>query len=595
MAGRCTLYTPTMSVAFYKMNGLGNDFVVVDARARKLKLGADAARRIGDRHRGVGFDQLLVIEPSKGAGDFSLRIWNPDGSEIAPAGDSDDDGLINALDPDSDNDALFDGTELGFGCDDDGIDLAAGHCRADGDMGATTTNPVAADTDGGGVRDGSEDFDLDGEIDSGETDPTTGHGDDDDDVIDTDGDGLSDDLEDELHSDSDDVDSDDDGVEDGDEPNPADDTDGDGLPSVLDVDSDNDGLFDGTELGSNCMGSGTDSDAGHCRADNDGGATQTFPLVADSDGGGASDGSEDSNLNGVVDAGETDPVVGEGDDDEMRTDTDGDGLSDALETELGTGVDDADSDDDGVPDGQEPNPSDDHDGDGDINARDPDSDDDGLFDGTELGNDCSSPAIDEAALTCKADGDMGATTTSAINDDTDFGGKKDGDEDGDKDGVFEDGETDPLDPSDDRVGDACTTDSDCGATDSGVICDDDTCDFGCRGMGGNGCPDGETCSSTTMELGTCDDMPMPMAGNGGSGGMGGPGGEDGGAGEAGAAGSAGDGGASGAAGASGGLPELGTLGGGGCDCRTAPGHSRSTDALFILGALALLWQRRRRG
>ncbi|MDZ4870578.1 MAG: diaminopimelate epimerase [Alphaproteobacteria bacterium] len=75
-----------MSVAFYKMNGLGNDFVVVDARARKLKLGADAARRIGDRHRGVGFDQLLVIEPSKGAGDFALRIWNPDGSETGACG-----------------------------------------------------------------------------------------------------------------------------------------------------------------------------------------------------------------------------------------------------------------------------------------------------------------------------------------------------------------------------------------------------------------------------------------------------------------------------------------------------------------------------
>jgi diaminopimelate epimerase len=75
-----------MSVAFYKMNGLGNDFVVVDARARKLTLGAEAARRIGDRHRGVGFDQLLVIEPSTGKGDYSLRIWNPDGSETGACG-----------------------------------------------------------------------------------------------------------------------------------------------------------------------------------------------------------------------------------------------------------------------------------------------------------------------------------------------------------------------------------------------------------------------------------------------------------------------------------------------------------------------------
>src|SRR5262249_51974279 len=51
-----------MSVAFVKMNGLGNDFVVVDARAHAVRIGPEAARRIGDRHRGVGFDQLLVIE-----------------------------------------------------------------------------------------------------------------------------------------------------------------------------------------------------------------------------------------------------------------------------------------------------------------------------------------------------------------------------------------------------------------------------------------------------------------------------------------------------------------------------------------------------
>ncbi len=68
-----------MAVAFFKMNGLGNDFVVVDARARMVHFSAEAARRIGDRHRGVGFDQLLSIEPSRGAGDAVMRIWNPDG------------------------------------------------------------------------------------------------------------------------------------------------------------------------------------------------------------------------------------------------------------------------------------------------------------------------------------------------------------------------------------------------------------------------------------------------------------------------------------------------------------------------------------
>ena len=75
-----------MGVAFLKMNGLGNDFVVVDTRARPVKLGAAAARKIGDRHRGVGFDQLLVIEPARGGGDFGMKIWNPDGSESGACG-----------------------------------------------------------------------------------------------------------------------------------------------------------------------------------------------------------------------------------------------------------------------------------------------------------------------------------------------------------------------------------------------------------------------------------------------------------------------------------------------------------------------------
>ncbi len=75
-----------MSVTFFKMNGLGNDFVVVDARARKVRFSAEAARRIGDRHRGVGFDQLLSIEPANGAGDAVMRIWNPDGSVAEACG-----------------------------------------------------------------------------------------------------------------------------------------------------------------------------------------------------------------------------------------------------------------------------------------------------------------------------------------------------------------------------------------------------------------------------------------------------------------------------------------------------------------------------
>lgn len=75
-----------MGIAFHKMNGLGNDFVIIDARSQAVAFSAAAARRLGDRHRGVGFDQLLSIEPAKGAGDAIMRIWNPDGSLAGACG-----------------------------------------------------------------------------------------------------------------------------------------------------------------------------------------------------------------------------------------------------------------------------------------------------------------------------------------------------------------------------------------------------------------------------------------------------------------------------------------------------------------------------
>ncbi len=90
-----------------------------------------------------------------------------DGQEPSYAQDTDGDGLINALDPDSDNDGLFDGTELGLGCDDPATDLAAKRCVPDADSGATKTSPLDADTDHGGVTDGAEDANLDGKIDPG--------------------------------------------------------------------------------------------------------------------------------------------------------------------------------------------------------------------------------------------------------------------------------------------------------------------------------------------------------------------------------------------------------------------------------------------
>jgi MYXO-CTERM domain-containing protein len=267
-------------------------------------------------------------------------------------------------------------------------------------------------------------------------------------ATDSDNDGLSDDEEEAIGTDPEDADSDDDGVPDGTEPLPGTDSDGDGLVNALDADSDNDGLFDGTEFGFDCEGEGLDEDAGRCRADADGGATTTDPLNADTDGGGVSDGSEDANLDGAIDPGESNPNNAV--DDDQNVDSDGDGLGDALEDFLGSDPDDADSDDDGVPDGLEPNPSEDTDGDGDVNVLDADSDDDGLFDGTELGFDCEDADTDANRGTCVPDADD-ETTTSPLLSDTDRGGVSDGDEDANKNGRIDAGETDPNDPSDDTT------------------------------------------------------------------------------------------------------------------------------------------------
>ncbi|MEX2644496.1 MAG: diaminopimelate epimerase [Acetobacterales bacterium] len=75
------------AVPFVKMHGLGNDFVVVDARARAFRPTPEQAQAIGDRRRGVGYDQLLIIEPPRnGAAQVFMRIINPDGSESGACG-----------------------------------------------------------------------------------------------------------------------------------------------------------------------------------------------------------------------------------------------------------------------------------------------------------------------------------------------------------------------------------------------------------------------------------------------------------------------------------------------------------------------------
>ena len=77
----------TGTIPFRKMNGLGNDFVVLDARGQSLALGEDAVRAIADRKEGIGCDQIIALEPSERA-DVFMRIWNSDGGEVGACGNA---------------------------------------------------------------------------------------------------------------------------------------------------------------------------------------------------------------------------------------------------------------------------------------------------------------------------------------------------------------------------------------------------------------------------------------------------------------------------------------------------------------------------
>jgi len=79
--------SPLPGLPFMKMHGLGNDFVVIDARREVPEMTPDLARAIADRHRGVGFDQLATIHASADA-DLHLVFWNADGSRSAACGNA---------------------------------------------------------------------------------------------------------------------------------------------------------------------------------------------------------------------------------------------------------------------------------------------------------------------------------------------------------------------------------------------------------------------------------------------------------------------------------------------------------------------------
>jgi diaminopimelate epimerase len=76
-----------MKRRFRKMHGLGNDFVIFDAREAPLEMDEARARALADRRTGIGCDQLIVLEPSRTA-DLRMRIWNPDGGEVESCGNA---------------------------------------------------------------------------------------------------------------------------------------------------------------------------------------------------------------------------------------------------------------------------------------------------------------------------------------------------------------------------------------------------------------------------------------------------------------------------------------------------------------------------
>ncbi len=82
------VHIKSMTTPFKKMNGLGNDFVVLDARTRPLPLTPATVIRIADRARGIGCDQVIVLEKADTPADIFMRIFNQDGGEVAACGNA---------------------------------------------------------------------------------------------------------------------------------------------------------------------------------------------------------------------------------------------------------------------------------------------------------------------------------------------------------------------------------------------------------------------------------------------------------------------------------------------------------------------------
>lgn len=323
------------------------------------------------------------------------------------------------------------------------------------------TDPDDPDTDGDGIRDGTEFFGgQPGAADNNPTDPLD---------TDSDGDGLCDGDGTDFVSGAaaagcqGQEDADVDGRFDGNETNPN------------DTDTDDDLLTDFREVMEGNYGA--EGVAGTVDANGARAGRQTSPIDADTDDDGLDDGEEDFDRDGTFDPSqnETDPTDfdtdngGEGDGSErengrdpvdfpqddngaLGNDNDGDGLANGQEDEDNDGVvdpgetdpNDFDSDDDGLGDGVEVN------GQNDTDPLDPDTDGDGLCDGTGADPVDATPAVGcTGGEDLDHNGSTGADETNPTNPDTDGDGLGDGVEDADRDSSQDAGETSPIDPDSD--------------------------------------------------------------------------------------------------------------------------------------------------
>ncbi len=310
--------------------------------------------------------------------------------------DTDDDGIPDYRDLDSDNDSINDVDEAGQpdvegdGLADAGSMPIGGAALPDADSdGRPDFQDVDSDNDGtfdiAATPDAVLDADADGQVD---------------DATDGDGDGIADAVDGMPGNFGDAADTDRDGNSDIDEGVlAAVDTDTDGIPDYLDLDSDNDGVPDALETANDADADGTgnwrdlDSDADGI---DDATEADRVPPISnnDTDSDGIPDeididntGGADANGDGVDDALEPNDTDADGTPDYLDTDADGDGINDDVETTVDTDGDgtgdwrDLDTDDDSIPDATEGTV--DSDGDGVGNWRDNDSDNDGYTDGEE--------------------------------------------------------------------------------------------------------------------------------------------------------------------------------------------------------------------